>query len=70
MANPENIDFVVVRENLEDLYLGLEGDLTDLAGLNLYSKHAKTALKDMGAGRYAIKVITEVWIRAGDPFRF
>ena len=60
MANPENIDFVVVRENLEDLYLGLEGDLTDLAGLNLYSKHAKTSLKDMGAGRYAIKVITEV----------
>jgi len=59
MANPDNIDFVVVRENLEDLYLGLEGNLEDLAFLNLYSKHAKESVKDMGLGRYAIKVITE-----------
>ncbi len=27
LARPEGIDFVIVRENLEDLYLGLEGPL-------------------------------------------
>jgi len=27
MAHPDGIDFVIVRENLEDLYLGLEGPL-------------------------------------------
>jgi isocitrate/isopropylmalate dehydrogenase len=59
MRNPQNIDFVIIRENLEDLYLGLEGDIDDLAALNLYSKHARSALKDLGPGKYAIKAITE-----------
>lgn len=59
MANPENLDFVIVRENLEDLYLGLEGDIEDLAALNFYSNHARSALKDLGPGKYAIKTITE-----------
>ena len=27
LAHPEGIDYVIVRENLEDLYLGLEGPL-------------------------------------------
>ena len=59
MANPENIDFVIVRENLEDLYLGLEGDIEDLATLNYYSRHARANLSDLGPGKYAIKAITE-----------
>lgn len=59
MAKPENLDFVIVRENLEDLYLGLEGDIDDLAALNFYSRHARAALKDLGPGKYAIKTITE-----------
>ena len=59
MAHPEGIDFVIVRENLEDLYLGLEGDTQDLAGLNLYSAHARANLSDLGPGKYAIKAITE-----------
>jgi isocitrate/isopropylmalate dehydrogenase len=59
MRNPQNIDFVIIRENLEDLYLGLEGDIDDLAPLNFYSKHARSALKDLGPGKYAIKAITE-----------
>ena len=29
LAKPEGIDFVIVRENLEDLYLGVEGDVAD-----------------------------------------
>lgn len=59
MAHPEKLDFVIVRENLEDLYLGLEGDLEDLAPLNYYSRHARAALKDLGPGKYSIKAITE-----------
>ena len=59
LANPEGIDFVVIRENLEDLYLGLEGDIEDLHALNFYSKHARSHLTDLGPGRYAIKAITE-----------
>ena len=59
MANPQGIDFAIIRENLEDLYLGLEGDTQDLAGLNLYSRHARANLADLGPGKYAIKAITE-----------
>ena len=56
---PDGIDFAIIRENLEDLYLGLEGDTQDLAGLNLYSRHARANLGDLGPGKYAIKAITE-----------
>lgn len=59
LKHPENINFTIVRENLEDLYLGLEGDIEDIAGLNLYSKHARKSLADLGPGKYAIKAITE-----------
>lgn len=59
LRHPEHIDFVTVRENLEDLYLGLEGDIEDIAGLNLYSKHARQSLSELGPGKYAIKAITE-----------
>lgn len=59
LAKPQGIDFAIVRENLEDLYLGLEGDTQDLAGLNLYSRHARANLGDLGPGKYAIKAITE-----------
>ena len=59
LARPVGIDFAIVRENLEDLYLGLEGDTEDLAGLNLYSRHARANLGDLGPGKYAIKAITE-----------
>src|ERR1700675_220133 len=37
LAHPEGIDFVIVRENLEDLYVGLEGDLAALRPLGLIS---------------------------------
>ena len=59
LARPAGIDFAIVRENLEDLYLGLEGDTEALAGLNLYSRHARANLSDLGPGKYAIKAITE-----------
>ncbi len=59
LSQPEGIDFVIVRENLEDLYLGLEGDIADLDALDLRSPHARMRLADLGPGKYAIKAITE-----------
>jgi isocitrate/isopropylmalate dehydrogenase len=58
LAAPEGIDFTIVRENLEDLYLGLEGDIADLAGLNLTSANARVPLASLAPGKYAIKAIT------------
>ena len=60
LLSPEGIDFVVVRENLEDLYLGIEGDIQELEALKLYSPHAKALLSELGPGKYAIKAITEL----------
>ena len=46
---PEGIDFVIVRENLEDLYLGLEGPLEALAPLKLMSKILRAPLDTSNA---------------------
>jgi isocitrate/isopropylmalate dehydrogenase len=59
LARPEGIDFVIVRENLEDLYLGLEGPLEALAPLHLNSRILRAELNTSERGKYAIKVITE-----------
>lgn len=59
LAHPEGIDFVIVRENLEDLYVGVEGDLQDLASLHLQSMTAQRPVSDLGRGSFALKVITE-----------
>jgi isocitrate/isopropylmalate dehydrogenase len=58
MAHPENIDYVIVRENLEDLYLGIEGPLRDLGPLKPYSRVLRAPLDISRDGVYAIKVIT------------
>ena len=59
LAAPDGIDFVIVRENLEDLYLGLEGPLEALAPLHLRSRILRSELDTTEPGIYAIKVITE-----------
>jgi isocitrate/isopropylmalate dehydrogenase len=59
LADPAGIDFVIVRENLEDLYLFVEGELEALAPLGLVSPTARRPLAELGAGRFAIKAITE-----------
>jgi 3-isopropylmalate dehydrogenase len=59
LADPEGVDLVIVRENLEDMYIGIEGDVEALAGLNLESATARRPLSDFGDGRYALKLITE-----------
>jgi isocitrate/isopropylmalate dehydrogenase len=59
LARPEGLDLVVVRENLEDLYVGIEGELAALGPLDLVSATARRPLRELGAGRFALKVITE-----------
>jgi isocitrate/isopropylmalate dehydrogenase len=59
LANPEGIDYIIVRENMEDLYLGVEGPLENLAPLHLQSRILRTELPTAERGIYAVKVITE-----------
>jgi isocitrate/isopropylmalate dehydrogenase len=59
LAHPEGIDFVIVRENLEDLYVGVEGDLAALRPASFVSPTAGRAIADLGPGAFALKVITE-----------
>jgi isocitrate/isopropylmalate dehydrogenase len=59
LARPAEIDFVIVRENLEDLYVGAEGDLEALRPLGLTGFTARRPLADLGPGCFALKVITE-----------
>ncbi|MCB1647262.1 MAG: isocitrate/isopropylmalate dehydrogenase family protein, partial [Pseudomonadales bacterium] len=59
LADPRDIDFLLVRENLEDLYVRAEGDLADLPEGQFVSATARRDLAGMEPGRYAMKVITE-----------
>jgi isocitrate/isopropylmalate dehydrogenase len=63
LANPEGVDFVIVRENLEDLYLGIEGDISDLDALKFVSRNARVPLSSLAPGKFAIKAITEAGTR-------
>ena len=58
LAAPDGIDFVIVRENLEDLYVGAEGDLAALAPLDLRGRNVRAPLHQLGDGRFAVKAIT------------
>lgn len=58
LRDPDGIDFVIVRENLEDLYVGCEGALSDLAPLELIGRTIGRPVHELGDGKYAIKVIT------------
>ena len=60
LADPDGIDYVLLRENSEGLYPGREGDLADIVRLmpDLSDRTGKR-LKDFGTeGRYAVKVVT------------
>ncbi len=59
LKSPEGIDFVIVRENLEDAYVCVEGDLSELAPLGWKSRMTRAPLDTAGRGKYALKVITE-----------
>src|SRR5215470_5389888 len=59
LADPEGIDYVIVRENSEGIYPGREGELTDLARVmpDLTDRSGRT-VKEYGEGRFAVKVVT------------
>ncbi|MDD9947338.1 MAG: isocitrate/isopropylmalate family dehydrogenase [Myxococcales bacterium] len=59
LASPEGLDLVIVRENLEDAYVCVEGDLEDGVVANLRSRTARKRLGELGKGRYAVKAITD-----------
>lgn len=59
LVDPEGIDFVIVRENLEDLYMGLEGDVSELAPLELHKRRSRRGLVFPSEGKWALKVISE-----------
>jgi isocitrate/isopropylmalate dehydrogenase len=59
LKSPEGIDFVIVRENLEDLYMGIEGELSKLQPLGLTSRITRAPLDTAARGVFALKVITE-----------
>src|SRR3989442_15737438 len=59
LADPEGIDYVIVRENSEGIYPGREGDLTDLARVmpDLRDRSGRT-VEEYGDGRFAVKIVT------------
>jgi isocitrate/isopropylmalate dehydrogenase len=59
LKNPEGIDFVIVRENLEGLYPGREGDIEKLAPLEIVDLLTGGVLDASVKGKYAIRIITE-----------
>ncbi len=61
LKHPEGIDYVIVRENIEDLYYGIDGDIQDLlaAGINVNSRIRPGETLEGKHGAYAVKVITE-----------
>jgi len=56
LASPQGIDYVIVRENLEDAYVGIMGDYAALRSSGLITPQAR--LVNEGEGRFAAKVIT------------
>ena len=60
LADPEGIDFVVVRENLEGMYPGREGDISDIAkAMPDYRDVLGKSFADMGEGKFAVRIITK-----------
>ena len=59
LADASGIDYVILRENSQDLYPGREGDLAELARVmpDLADKTGRT-IGQFGAGRFAVKVVT------------
>jgi isocitrate/isopropylmalate dehydrogenase len=59
LKRPEGIDFVIVRENLEGLYPGREGDLAQLEPLKLTEIKTGEIHDTSKQGKFAVRVITE-----------
>src|SRR5437867_2831948 len=60
LADPDGIDYILLRENSEGLYPGREGELADLVNVmpDLSDRTGKK-IKEFGEeGRFAVKVVT------------
>jgi isocitrate/isopropylmalate dehydrogenase len=57
LVRPDGIDYVIVRENLEDMYIGVMGPAKDLLDAGLASSRSRIPHGAAG-GRYAAKIIT------------
>ncbi len=57
LTQPEGIDYVIVRENLEDMYIGVMGPAADLLGAGLAGPRSRIP-HDTTDARYAAKIIT------------
>jgi isocitrate/isopropylmalate dehydrogenase len=60
LTDPDDIDYLIIRENLEGIYFRAEGDLPDLAkqAPDIRGMDGRT-LADLGEGAYAIRVASE-----------
>ncbi len=60
LRNPEGIDYIIVRENIEDLYVGIEGDLAtlDAAGPAFLPRYRPGFSYSGHDGRFAVKMFT------------
>jgi isocitrate/isopropylmalate dehydrogenase len=56
LAHPDGIDYIIVRENLEDAYVGVMGDVAALRAAGLIGPRSRPIHE--GEGRFAAKVIT------------
>lgn len=60
LTHPEKIDYLMVRENLEELYPGREGDIALLRErLPEIKDPTGAAVRDLSDGKFALRVITE-----------
>lgn len=57
-ARPEGIDYLIVRESHEDLYIGFEGELATLRASGLADGIRGVRVPPGADGRYAVKIIT------------
>ncbi len=70
LADPQGLDLVIVRENLEDTYVCTEGELSEPGIAERISPTSGKALGELGQGRFAIKAITEQGSRRVGRFAF
>jgi isocitrate/isopropylmalate dehydrogenase len=70
LSNPKGIDFVIVRENLEDMYLMVEGEVDELRPANLVSPILQRQVAEMAPGRFGLKIITEAGTKRVANFAF
>lgn len=61
---------MIVRENMEDMYVKTEGDIETLRPANLFSQTAQRPVADMGPGKFALKVITQAGTERVARFAF